>query len=103
MSGAAWLLALQCRRVRPTSLFHAQVEGELFPALRRFNMSFYAYNPLAGGVLTGRHKAEDQPKEGAPKTTRQWQGVHRTTSRTERPPAQNDEPPRPASPRAAGR
>jgi aflatoxin B1 aldehyde reductase len=30
-----------------------QVELELFPCLRKHNMSFYAYNPLAGGVLTG--------------------------------------------------
>ena len=29
---------------------------DLLPALRRLNMSFYAYNPLAGGVLTGKHK-----------------------------------------------
>jgi aflatoxin B1 aldehyde reductase len=28
---------------------------ELIPALRRLNMSFYAYNPLAGGMLTGKH------------------------------------------------
>ena len=28
----------------------------LLPALRRCKMSFYAYNPLAGGMLTGKHK-----------------------------------------------
>ena len=31
------------------------VEGELFPALRRLGMAFYAYNPLAGGMLTGKY------------------------------------------------
>ena len=31
------------------------IEPELMPALRRLGMSFYAYNPLAGGVLTGKH------------------------------------------------
>eukprot|EP00808_Paulinella_micropora_P030144 g37179.t1 len=36
---------------------------ELFPCLRRLNMVFYAFNPLAGGVLTGRHKYEDKHKE----------------------------------------
>jgi len=41
-----------------------QVEVELFPALRRFNISFYAYNPLAGGLLTGRYKMDETPTEG---------------------------------------
>jgi aflatoxin B1 aldehyde reductase len=27
-------------------------EAELFPTLRKHNMSFYAYSPLAGGLLT---------------------------------------------------
>jgi aflatoxin B1 aldehyde reductase len=31
------------------------VESDLFPVLRDNNMSFYAYNPLAGGLLTGKH------------------------------------------------
>lgn len=38
------------------------VEKELFPCLRQFNMSFYAYNPLAGGILTGKHSFEDWNK-----------------------------------------
>ena len=29
---------------------------ELLPALRRCGMAFYAYNPLAGGMLTGKYK-----------------------------------------------
>ena len=36
-----------------------EVEKELFPCLRNFNIVFYAYNPLAGGVLTGKHKYEE--------------------------------------------
>nr|XP_005986120.1 PREDICTED: aflatoxin B1 aldehyde reductase member 2 [Latimeria chalumnae] len=36
-----------------------QVETELFPCLRNFGMRFYAYNPLAGGLLTGKYKFED--------------------------------------------
>ena len=32
------------------------VERELFQCLRNFNISFYAFNPLAGGLLTGKHK-----------------------------------------------
>ena len=31
------------------------VEPELLPCLRYLGMSFYAYNPLAGGLLTGRY------------------------------------------------
>ncbi|XP_033822037.2 aflatoxin B1 aldehyde reductase member 3 [Periophthalmus magnuspinnatus] len=40
-----------------------QVETELFPCLRYFGMKFYAYNPLAGGILTGKYHFED--KEGS--------------------------------------
>jgi aflatoxin B1 aldehyde reductase len=32
------------------------VERELFPCLRNFGIRFYAYNPLAGGMLTGKHR-----------------------------------------------
>uniref|UniRef100_A0A8C0X1M7 NADP-dependent oxidoreductase domain-containing protein n=1 Tax=Castor canadensis TaxID=51338 RepID=A0A8C0X1M7_CASCN len=39
-----------------------KVETELFPCLRHFGLRFYAFNPLAGGLLTGRYKYED--KEG---------------------------------------
>uniref|UniRef100_A0A2K6KKC8 Aldo-keto reductase family 7 like/pseudo n=1 Tax=Rhinopithecus bieti TaxID=61621 RepID=A0A2K6KKC8_RHIBE len=37
-----------------------QVETELLPCLRHFGLRFYAYNPLAGGLLTGRYKYEDK-------------------------------------------
>ena len=41
------------------------VEAELFPALRHFGMRFYAFNPLAGGLLTGKHLSfEDAPMQG---------------------------------------
>lgn len=36
------------------------VEKELFACLRNYNISFYAYNPLAGGMLTGKHQAIEQ-------------------------------------------
>lgn len=45
---------------------HRAVEPELFPALRKFGISFYAYNPLSGGFLTGRYvNAESQVEPGA--------------------------------------
>ncbi|XP_016277567.2 aflatoxin B1 aldehyde reductase member 4-like [Monodelphis domestica] len=39
-----------------------QVETELFPCLHHFGLRFYAYNPLAGGLLTGKYKYEDKDK-----------------------------------------
>jgi len=41
------------------------VEPELFPCLRRLHIAFYAYNPLAGGMLTGRYSSySDKPSTG---------------------------------------
>ena len=41
-----------------------RVADELFPALRRLGMSFYAYNPLAGGMLTGKHSRDSAKADG---------------------------------------
>ncbi len=35
------------------------VERELFPCLRNYGLRFYAYNPLAGGLLTGKYRDLD--------------------------------------------
>ena len=41
------------------------VEPELFPCLRNYKMSFYAYNPLAGGLLTAKHRRHNElPDQG---------------------------------------
>jgi len=40
------------------------VEKELFPALKLCGMRFYAFNPLAGGILTGRYSLSDDPSNG---------------------------------------
>ena len=41
------------------------VEPELIPAIRALGMRFYAFNPLAGGILTGKHQHfEDSPAPG---------------------------------------
>ncbi|KAJ7999045.1 hypothetical protein DPEC_G00211320 [Dallia pectoralis] len=37
-----------------------QVETELLPCLRYYGIRFYAYNPLAGGLLTGKYHYQDQ-------------------------------------------
>ncbi|KAF9117053.1 hypothetical protein BGX27_005603 [Mortierella sp. AM989] len=47
------------------------VVPELLPCLKKLNIAFYAYNPIGGGLLTGKYKFEDQVIEGGrydPKT-----------------------------------
>lgn len=68
---AAWQVAEvveTCRRhgwMRPVvyqGMYNAltrDVERELFPCLRNYGMRFYAYNPLAGGLLSGKHLSLD--------------------------------------------
>lgn len=42
-----------------------KAEVELFSALRSYDMRFYAYNPLAGGLLTGKYEAySEKPQKG---------------------------------------
>lgn len=41
------------------------VEQELFPAIRSLGLRFYAFNPLAGGLLSGKHlHFENIPEPG---------------------------------------
>ncbi|KAF5386728.1 hypothetical protein D9615_001838 [Tricholomella constricta] len=45
---------------------HRAVEPELFPCLRKFGISFYEFNPLGGGMFTGRYiSTEDVPEPGS--------------------------------------
>ncbi|KAJ6580796.1 Aldo/keto reductase [Mycena capillaripes] len=45
---------------------HRNVESELFPALRKFGISFYEFNPLAGGFFTDRYiSADDKAESGS--------------------------------------
>lgn len=45
---------------------HRRVEPELFPCLRKFGIAFFAFNPLCGGLFTGRyHSPNDQPEPGS--------------------------------------
>ncbi|KAI7828105.1 Aldo/keto reductase [Gamsiella multidivaricata] len=48
------------------------VVPELLPCLKHFNIGFYAYNPVGGGLLTGKYKFDqDKVEEGSrydPKT-----------------------------------
>jgi len=45
---------------------HRSVEPELLPCLRKFGISFYEFNPLAGGFFAGRYASlNDAPEEGS--------------------------------------
>lgn len=67
-------IAYKCDKLgcpRPTvyqGMYNAlcrNVEPELFPAIRSLGMRFYAFNPLAGGMLSGKHQHfEDAPEPG---------------------------------------
>lgn len=41
------------------------VVPELLPCLQEYNISFYAYNPIGGGLLSGKYKWEDEVVEGS--------------------------------------
>ncbi|CAM9360220.1 unnamed protein product, partial [Laminaria digitata] len=53
------------------------VEPELLPALKKLGMSFYAYNPLAGGVLTGKHSFDKPPEGGRFSGGTLWGTIYR--------------------------
>lgn len=38
---------------------------EIFPLLTEHEMEFWAYNPLAGGLLTGKYRADDERKSAS--------------------------------------
>ncbi|KAI0034793.1 Aldo/keto reductase [Vararia minispora EC-137] len=68
---ASWEVAeivMLCRAngwIQPTvyqgiyNAIHRGVEPELFPCLRKFGLSFYAFNALAGGFFTGKYSSID--------------------------------------------
>jgi len=49
------------------SLITRQVEEELIPCLRYHGISFYAYSPLGGGLLTGKYDFNQQNDKKIPK------------------------------------
>lgn len=40
------------------------IEAELIPACRRYGLSIVVYNPLAGGLFSGKYKTSDIPTSG---------------------------------------
>lgn len=41
------------------------IETELLPMARRYDLATVAYNPLGGGLLTGKYTGHDEPPEGS--------------------------------------
>lgn len=56
--------------VRPTvyqAMYNAitrAIEAELIPACRRYGLDIVIYNPIAGGILSGKIKSNEVPVEG---------------------------------------
>jgi aryl-alcohol dehydrogenase (NADP+) len=46
------------------NLLARRVEEELLPFCRHYGLGLVAYNPLAGGLLTGKYKKGEQPRAG---------------------------------------
>jgi aryl-alcohol dehydrogenase (NADP+) len=73
---AAWRLALavgrsEALRVAPVvsvqpryNLLFRAIERDLFPLCEEVGVGVIPYNPLAGGLLTGKHRREDEAPEG---------------------------------------
>jgi len=60
------------------NLVFREFERELFPLCAEEGIAVIPYNPLAGGLLTGKHSGDDEPLEG----TRFALGNSATTYRT---------------------
>ena len=46
------------------NLLYREIESELLPLCRDQGLGVIAYNPLAGGLLTGKHKPDAVPTDG---------------------------------------
>lgn len=53
----SWVLPKVCQGVY--SAIVRISETELIPCIRSYGMRFYAYSPLSGGLLTGKHRFDD--------------------------------------------
>ncbi len=46
------------------NLLHREIERDLLPVCAEEGIGVIAYNPLAGGLLTGKYRREDPPPDG---------------------------------------
>lgn len=65
-----WQIANERGYVKPTiyqAMYNAitrVIEDELIPCCRKYSIDIVVYNPLAGGVLSGKYKSKEVPTEG---------------------------------------
>ena len=57
-------IRFDCVQPRYNMLFRA-IESDLLPASREFGVGVIAFNPLAGGLLTGKYHPGDKPQPGS--------------------------------------
>ena len=65
-----WNIANEKGWVKPTiyqAMYNAvtrDIEKELIPCCRKYKIDLVVYNPLAGGMFSGKYKSKDTPNEG---------------------------------------
>jgi aryl-alcohol dehydrogenase-like predicted oxidoreductase len=59
-NGLAWYDCVQPRY----NLLYREIEGELLPLCRDQGLGVIAYNPLAGGFLSGKYRPQEPPPAG---------------------------------------
>jgi aryl-alcohol dehydrogenase-like predicted oxidoreductase len=75
LAGALWasdrggMARFDCAQPRYNILFR-MIEDEILPLCRAHGVGVIAYNPLAGGMLTGRYRAAQAPEPGTRFTLR---------------------------------
>ena len=80
-----WNIANERGWVKPTiyqAMYNAvtrDIEKELVPCCRKYGIDIVVYNPLAGGMFSGKYKSKEVPKEGRFATVNDRAGkVHHT-------------------------
>jgi aryl-alcohol dehydrogenase-like predicted oxidoreductase len=63
LSARQGLAGFDCVQPR-YNLLYRDIESELLPLCRDQGVGVIAYNPLAGGLLTGKYRWQDKPPEG---------------------------------------
>ncbi|OTB07510.1 hypothetical protein M426DRAFT_71632 [Hypoxylon sp. CI-4A] len=75
-----WNIANERGYVKPTvyqAMYNAitrGIEAELIPSCRKYGIDIIIYNPLAGGVFSGKYKSPEIPNEGRFSATNDKQG-----------------------------
>ncbi len=81
MTSALWtaerLRTIRFDAVQPRyNLLYRAIEAELLPAAQAFGVGAVVFNPLAGGMLTGKYRRGEAPREGTRFTLGQAAGLY---------------------------